>query len=121
MGVIYSEAQVLTGSYDATNGAIKVENVGNAQGVSSNTTNAQIASSGTVVTLKAANTARKGLTIYNDSTAALTVYHGSGASTTQKTIIIAAGAYYEMPFGYNGIVTGLWASVNGNAYITEFS
>lgn len=80
----------------------------------------QVASSATVVTLQAANADRRGLLIFNDSTAALYVKYGSAASATSFSVKIAAGGYWEMPQPpYSGIVTGIWASANGNAYVTE--
>ena len=32
-----------------------------------------------------------------------------------------AGAYYEIPFGYTGIITGIWASVTGGLNVTELA
>ena len=73
-------------------------------------------------TLKAANIARKGLTIYNDSTAVLYVLLGTGnVSTSLFTLQMASESYYEVPFGFTGIVTGIWASVNGTAMVTELT
>lgn len=86
----------------------------------STTTVNQVTSSATVVTLLLANSSRKGAYIYNDSTSALTIKLGSTASTTSKTLIMAAASYYELPQpAYTGIITGVWASANGNAYTTE--
>jgi hypothetical protein len=87
----------------------------------STTTVAQVASSATVVTLLAANTARMGATIFNQSTSVCYVKLGSGASATSYTVRMSANAYYEVPFGYTGIITGIWAAVNGNAYVTELT
>lgn len=79
----------------------------------------QVASSATSVTLKATNANRLGLMIFNDSTSVLYVKFGATASTTSYTVKMTAGQYYEAPFGYTGVVDGIWASANGNAYITE--
>jgi hypothetical protein len=80
----------------------------------------QVASSASNVTLKASNGSRKGLLIFNDSTAILRVKFGATASATSYTVQIAAGGYYEMPQPvYTGIVDGIWAAANGNAYVTE--
>lgn len=80
----------------------------------------RVASSATVVTLKAANASRRSLSIYNESTAVLYVKFGSTATATDYTVQIAAGGYYEMPTpAYTGIVTGIWASANGAAQVTE--
>lgn len=68
-----------------------------------------------------ANLARRGATVFNDSTAVLTLLLGDGQSATVFTTQLAAGAYYEIPFGFTGNITGAWAAVNGAAQITELS
>lgn len=88
---------------------------------SSTGTTSSVASSSTVVTLLAANVQRKGATIYNESTAVLYVRFGAAASATAYTVQVAANGYYELPFGYTGIVTGLWATANGSARVTELT
>lgn len=73
-------------------------------------------------TILALNANRKGATIFNDSTAILYLdLSGGTASSTSYSVQIAAGGYYEVPFGWSGLITGIWASVNGNARVTEFS
>jgi hypothetical protein len=82
----------------------------------------QVASSATVVTLKASNTSRRGLLIFNDSTSAVFVKYGATATSSDFTVKIAAAGYFEMPAPiYTGQVTGIWASANGNAYVTELA
>jgi hypothetical protein len=83
-----------------------------------------VSGSASSVTVLAANTARKGATIVNDSTALLYLKFGSSASTSSYTVVLAGAAsapfaYYEVPFGYTGIITGIWASAAGNARVTE--
>ncbi len=78
-----------------------------------------VAGSATSVTLLALNTARRGATIYNDSTALLYLKLGATASTSSFTVKIVADGYYEVPFGYSGVIDGIWASATGNARITE--
>jgi hypothetical protein len=73
-------------------------------------------------TLLASNANRLGATIYNDSTVALYVKLGATASTTSFTVKMSAGAYYEVPFNYTGIIDGIWASdASGAARITELT
>lgn len=82
---------------------------------------AQVASSITSVTLLAANTARRGFVLFNDSTAILSIKFGATASATSKTVNLGAGQTYEAgPNTYTGRVDGIWAAVNGNAYVTEY-
>jgi len=90
-------------------------------GSAGNTTAAlsNVAASITSVTLLASNTGRKGGTIWNDSTALLYVKLGSTAAATSCTIKMAADSYYEIPFNYSGIITGIWASATGSARVTE--
>jgi hypothetical protein len=82
---------------------------------------ADSASSGTIL---AANTSRLGASVYNDSSAALYLLHGAGtASATNYTVAIYPNGYYEVPFGYTGELTGVWASDpnDGAARVTEWT
>lgn len=79
-------------------------------------------------TLLAANANRRGATVYNDTSLSLYLALGSGASTETYTLKVAAGGYYELPFGYTGVVTGIWPSASagtgtadGEALVTELS
>ena len=79
-----------------------------------------VSSLATTQTLIAANVNRRSLTIFNNSTAIL--YVGFRASATQvgAKVPIGAGGFYEMPSPiYTGIISGIWASANGNASIYE--
>lgn len=72
-------------------------------------------------TLIAANTSRAGATIFNNGTADLYLKLGSGAAGTSLTAILSGSAYYEVPFGYKGIITGAWSAAAGSAHVTEVS
>jgi hypothetical protein len=64
-----------------------------------------------------------GRTVFNDSTATLYLLFGAGASTTDYTVQLAPGAYYEFPCAngmYCGEVDGIWSAVNGNARLTAW-
>lgn len=80
-----------------------------------------VAGSASSVTLLASNTSRLGATIYNDSSAALYVKFGSSASTTSFVVKLVQDAYYEVPFSYTGIITGIWGSATGSARVTEMT
>lgn len=84
-------------------------------------TQTSVVGSATTVTVLAANNARKGATVFNDSSAVLYLKLGATASTTSYTLQIAANGYYEVPFGYVGIIDGIWASATGNARVTEIA
>lgn len=80
-----------------------------------------VSASATSVTLKAANTARKGLIIFNDSQAILFVKLGATASSTSYTYALFNADSVEIPFGYTGIVDGIWTSATGAARVTEIT
>lgn len=66
---------------------------------------------------------RAGFAIYNDAEDDLYVSLGEAdASTTSFTVKLAAGIYYEGPWGYDGPVKGIWAAAGaGAARITEIA
>ena len=79
-----------------------------------------VSSLATTQTLIAANANRRSLTIFNNSTAILYVRFGASATQVGAKIPIGAGGYYEMPSPiYTGVISGIWASANGNASIYE--
>ncbi len=81
-----------------------------------------MASSLTVVTLLAANANRLGATIYSDGNMRLLVKLGSGASASSFTVRMESNGYYEVPFWYTGIITGIWLNlVDGTARVTELT
>lgn len=83
---------------------------------------AQVASVITTATILAANDSRIHVTVFNDSTATLYLAWGAGASTTNYTAKIPSQGMYElpaMPIVYVGVITGIWASANGTALVTE--
>lgn len=84
-------------------------------------TTSQVSSSATNVTLLASNASRKGATIYNDSTKLLYVKYGATATTSNFSALMRQGDYLEIPYGYQGIIDGIWSSVNGSARITELT
>lgn len=81
-----------------------------------------VPSSATSVSILAANSRAVGRAVFNDSTAVLYLRFGSGsASTGTYTAQVAAGVAYPFPLPlYRGAVTGIWASANGNARVTEY-
>jgi len=81
----------------------------------------QVAGSLVVVTLQALNAARKGLTLYNEGNQPWYVRLGAGASLTAFTVKILRDGYYEVPFGYTGIVTGIQAVSSNSLYVSELT
>lgn len=85
-------------------------------------TNSTVAASATSVTILSSNAGRLGASIFNDSTVALYLDLSGGTATTSSfTVKVAADGYYEVPFGYTGTITGLWASATGNARVTQMT
>lgn len=87
-------------------------------------TNSSVADNSASVTILASNTARLGATVYNDSTATLFLLLGStSASSTNYSCRVASMGYYEVPFGYTGQLTGIWATDPGDgaARVTEIT
>ncbi len=81
---------------------------------------ASVPSSITSVVLAAANPARRQLVIVNVSTKVLSVAFAATASVAAFSFQLAANGIYESPInGYTGIVSGIWAAVNGSAKVTE--
>lgn len=81
-----------------------------------------VASSAASVTLLTANPSRKAAVFYNASTAVLYIALTSSAATTAAyTMQVPAGGSWTLPAAYTGQVTGIWASANGNALMTELT
>jgi hypothetical protein len=84
-----------------------------------------VASSASSQTILASNAARLGAIIVNSSTAILYLKYSSGAASNASagyTVSVAiSGGVHEVPFGYTGAITGIWASANGFANVTELS
>ncbi|MEH2453848.1 hypothetical protein [Nostoc sp.] len=78
----------------------------------------QVASNQTIL---AANSNRKGAIIWNDSTASLFLEFGAAAATNAFTAKLNPGGYYEVPFRYTGVISGLWSAANGNALVRELT
>lgn len=100
-----------------------IQSVNPAGGASGPQTGAEtnVAGSGTAVTLLAANTSRVTASVFNDSTSALYILAGAGASTSNFSVKVLPGGYFEVPAGYRGSLTGLWDTATGNARVTEYT
>jgi len=70
----------------------------------------------------AANAARKGATVYNSAANPLLLLLNSATATsTVYTLSVAAGGYYEVPFGYTGALRGLIPLGAAAVQVTEFT
>lgn len=103
-------------AYIDTTGHLHVRADGAATGAKSS-----VSGSASSVTLLAANVDRLGATIFNDSSAILYVDLSGGTATSSSfSVKLVADAYLEVPAGYKGAITGVWASATGAARVTEF-
>lgn len=85
-------------------------------------TQTSVTGSASDVVLLPANNARLGATIHNDSSAMLYILLANTVSSTSVyTVSILADGYYEVPYGYVGVVKGIWAAANGFARVTELT
>lgn len=87
------------------------------------TTVADVASSATILEEKQA---RRGAVIHNQSSAILYLRMDGGTAAATagnfSVSVAASGGQYEVPFGFKGKITGIWASgAGGFANITEFT
>lgn len=88
--------------------------------VASSVTATSVVAATSSVSLLAANTNRKGASIWNASTAVLSIEMGATATTAAFTAQLGQGDLYEVPFGYTGAISGVWAVGTGNALVREF-
>lgn len=81
----------------------------------------RVNASDTAQTALQRNGNREGLMIYNDSDANLLVHFGGTASTTEFSVKLSAGGYYESGLTvYQGALSLVWdAAGTGAALITE--
>ncbi len=86
-------------------------------------THSQVASVNTSTTILAANDQRKGATIFNTDANALNLkLDGSTATTASAHVRLTQNQYYEIPFSYTGLITGIWeADGAGAANVCEFT
>lgn len=80
-----------------------------------------VASSTEQVTLIESNNSRVGATIWNSSTSVLYIDLGNSVANNDYTVKLGSNDYYEIPFGYTGIIVGVWAEANGSAMVRELT
>lgn len=80
-----------------------------------------VAASATSETILAANANRKGATVYNNSGQKLFLSMAASSSATVYTVLLMPNTFFELPFNYTGIISGVWSSAQGDALVTEFT
>ncbi|MEH1817290.1 MAG: hypothetical protein V7L09_33505 [Nostoc sp.] len=91
------------------------------ESTSGTSTPTTVVSSTASATILAANSNRKGATIWNDSTATLHLEFGAIATMSAFVAKVSPSGYYELPFHYTGVISGIWSNVNGNAFVRELT
>lgn len=125
-GVLGTGQKQLFGLIDATVGgtnkaAVLVKSALKVSEGASTGTVTSVSGSASNQTLLSANTSRVGATIWNDSTAILYVKLAATATSSSFTYRLASQEVCELPYGYTGIVDGIWASATGAARVTEYT
>ncbi len=91
------------------------------------TTITSVLSSITSGSVLAANTSRGGAKLANNSTSLFYGLYGNGtASPTNYSFVLApltngVPGVEEVPYGYEGVIQGVWATANGSLIVTEFT
>jgi hypothetical protein len=81
-----------------------------------------VASNTSAFTLLAANANRRGASIVNSSNTTLRIsLSATNPTTTLYTVQLLNGAYYEVPFGYTGIIKGICDAVVDSVNVTEYT
>jgi hypothetical protein len=82
-----------------------------------------VAGATTNTSILAANATRIFASIYNGTNKNMYILCNSGAaSTTNYSIVLITGSYWELPVDWTGAVNAVWANgVSGNALITEMT
>ena len=112
-----ANANIQVGDSDvSTSNPIPTKHIRSGTGTHSN-----VAGSASSVTVLASNANRLGATIYNDSTATLYLKLAATATTTSYTVKMFPEDFYEVEYGYTGIIDGIWDSATGAARVVEFT
>jgi hypothetical protein len=72
-------------------------------------------------TVLASNANRLGATIWNEGGATAYIKFGATASVTSYTVQVVSGAFYEVPYGYTGIIDGITSSSTAQVRVTELT
>lgn len=72
-------------------------------------------------TALASNSNRRGATFQNEGTATVYLKLGATASTTSYTVQIREGSYYEVPYGYVGIIDAITSASTATLRVTELT
>jgi len=98
------------------------------KGKAASATVTSVASANSSTAIVAANRFRSGLSVSNTDANILYLKLGGGtASATDFTVALSGAtstaiAYYEVPYGFTGAISGIWAADGaGAALVTEYA
>lgn len=80
-----------------------------------------VLSSVTSVSILSANIARRGATLYNNAGTTVFVELGTPVSTSVFTVKMVDQSYYEVPYGWTGVVAGISTSNAGVITVSELT
>ena len=80
-----------------------------------------VLSSITSVSIMSANPNRRGGTVFNNAGTTVFVNLGTTVNTSVYTVAMLNQDYYELPFGWTGVVSGISASNAGRINVTELT
>lgn len=118
IGTLYFSTNTLV--LERSNGTIWESYCGT-QIMTSTSTQSSASVTASSTTVLAANAARLGATIFAESGAVCLLKLGATASITSYSVAINIGGYYEIPFGYTGVIDGITISGTSVLRITEFT
>ncbi|NJL64899.1 MAG: hypothetical protein HC903_27720 [Methylacidiphilales bacterium] len=87
---------------------------------SSTVTTSDVDASIESTTLLEVNANRVGATIWNKSSSNLYIDFDTVTTVNSFAVKLVPDAFYELPFGFTGIISGIWEVANGKAVIREF-
>lgn len=110
-------------NYQFRRAAVTSSNHLKTQTASTLVTNSSPSVTTAAATVLAANGSRVGATIFNDASSASPVYLALGltATTTAYAVLVAVGGYYEVPYGFSGVITGICATGTATLRVNELS
>lgn len=80
-----------------------------------------VSASVTSVTILASNSSRVGAIIVNESVVPIYLAFAATASQISYSIILEASDSFNIPFGYTGVISGIWRIATGSARVTELT
>lgn len=111
----------VAGSVVAFQAGTQITSISGVGGISATSSVYAVLSSLTTISVLNANAARIGATIYNAAGTPVFLKLGTAVTTSVYTTQMPTNSYYELPFGWTGVVAGISASNAGIINVTELT